>query len=82
MSTRRTCPACARAYIKGKRAFFASRTGGRWATVCLRCADAGMTIVQDRTGDFAKCVHCDVEPAVFCSACAMRGAAKLHGSGA
>jgi hypothetical protein len=69
VSSKRHCPACGAASIKGVRVFFAARTGARNATVCQRCADGGLLVVQDKTGDLAKCTMCERNPAVVCLAC-------------
>lgn len=73
MSTRRTCPACHGSFLVGKRALFAARTGPRMATVCSTCFNAGLTIVQDKTGDVTQCTTCERNPACLCSLCARSG---------
>lgn len=75
MSAKRVCPACHQSYVKGRRVQFAARTGLRGATVCNKCADGGVTIVQDKTGDLSKCLNCE-NPAVVCLACVAKG--KAH----
>lgn len=69
MGKRRTCPACARGFVVGVRVLFAARTGARRATVCVRCAESGLVVVQDRTGDLGRCVYCETNAAVCCLAC-------------
>lgn len=72
MSAKRICPACDQPFIKGTRVLFAARTGARNATVCQRCARGGMLVVQDKSGDLAKCVYCEVNAAVACLACTVK----------
>jgi hypothetical protein len=70
MSSKRLCPACDKPFIKGVRVLFAARTGARGATVCKRCADGGLLVVQDRSGDLTRCFYCEDNAAVCCLACA------------
>lgn len=78
MPKRRLCPACELPFIKGRRVHFAARTGMRIATVCGPCADGGVTIVQDNSGDLAKCMNCP-NPAVVCLACVARKVKEARG---
>lgn len=78
MPAKRVCPACHADFIKGRRVLFAARTGARMATVCQPCADKGLTIVQDRTGDVEKCVECDRNPACLCTACVAKKTGEVR----
>lgn len=71
MASKRVCPACHQDFIKGRRALLNARTGPRMTVVCQACFDGGLTIVPDKTGDMAKCVECERNPACLCSACAL-----------
>lgn len=74
MTTKRTCPACDKAFLKGRRVLFNARTGARMAIVCQACASAALLVVADKSGDLSQCVYCEKNPAVACMACA-KGAA-------
>ena len=69
MASKRICPACSKPFVKGVRVLFAARTGARGATVCKRCADGGLLVVQDKTGAFEMCTECEKRPACVCSVC-------------
>jgi hypothetical protein len=69
---RSICPACDRPFVKGRIVMFMARTGPRRCRVCTRCADAGTTIVADKSGDLSRCVYCENNAAVCCLACAMK----------
>lgn len=78
MPSRRTCPACAKAFQKGVRALFCARTGPRMATVCQKCAAGGVLMVQDHTGDVTRCVSCEKHPAVHCSVCVVKASTEFR----
>jgi hypothetical protein len=67
--SRRICPACSRAFVKGRRVAFASRTGLRSAVVCPRCAAGALVFVLDRSADPAMCINCGRHAAAFCLLC-------------
>lgn len=82
MASKRICPACSKPFIKGVRVLFAARTGARGATVCKRCADSGLVVVQDQTGAFEMCTECEKFPACICSVCLAAKVAKARQAGA
>jgi hypothetical protein len=67
--SRRICPACSGAFVKGRRVAFASRTGLRSALVCPRCAAGALVLVLDRSADPAMCINCFKNQAAFCLLC-------------
>lgn len=69
VAKRVACPACSRNFVRGAVVWFASRTGLRRTRVCQKCAAAGVTIVQDKSGDFERCAQCEKNAATVCTRC-------------